>query len=101
MKILKLIQYMDTEVYSKPKSCSNIFVAQCKVPLVLCKLLVRGGAWGIAVLARYLVAENYVNLSSYLNEIAFKDTDSIKIEPNEKEIESFNRYIERFKKVFL
>ena len=44
---------------------------------------------GIAVLARYLVAENYVNLSSYLNEIAFKDTDSIKIEPNEKEIESF------------
>ena len=25
MKILKLIQYMDTEVYSKPKSCSNIF----------------------------------------------------------------------------
>ena len=48
---------------------------------------------GIAVLARYLVAENYVNLSSYLNEIAFKDTDSIKIEPNEKEIESFNRYI--------
>ena len=57
-----------------------------------------GGAWGIAVLARYLVAENDVNLSSYLNEIAFKDTDSIKIEPNEKEIESFNRYIERFKK---
>ena len=54
---------------------------------------------GIAVLARYLIAENDVNLSSYLNEIAFKDTESIKIEPNE--IESFNRYIERFKKVFL
>ena len=47
-----------------------------------------GGAWGIAVLARYLVAENYVNLSSYLNEIAFKDTDSIKIEPNEKEMKA-------------
>ena len=43
-----------------------------------------GGAWGIAVLARYLIAENDVNLSSYLNEIAFKDTESIKIEPNEK-----------------
>ena len=25
MKILKFIQYMGTEVYSKPKSCSNIF----------------------------------------------------------------------------
>ena len=97
MKILKLIQYMDTEVYSKPKSCSNILAAAMQSPLVLCKLLVRV-EHGDCVLARYLVAENYVNLSSYLNEIAFKDTDSIKIEPNEKEIESFNRYIERFKK---
>ena len=101
MKILKLIQYMDTEVYSKPKSSSNIFGGQCKVPLVLCKLLVRV-EHGDSCLARYLVAENYVNLSSYLNEIAFKDTDSIKIEPNEKEIESFNRYILNvLKKVFL
>ena len=39
---------------------------------------------GIAVLARYLVAENYVNLSSYLNEIAFKDTDSIKLNQMKK-----------------
>ncbi|OFN98415.1 hypothetical protein [Staphylococcus haemolyticus] len=85
MKILKLIQYMDTEVYSKPKKLlKHFWQQQCKVPLVLCKLLVRVEHGGIAVLARYLVAENYVNLSSYLNEIAFKDTDSIKIEPNEK-----------------
>lgn len=85
MKILKLIQYMDTEVYSKQKKLlKHFWQQQCKVPLVLCKLLVRVEHGGIAVLARYLVAENYVNLSSYLNEIAFKDTDSIKIEPNEK-----------------
>lgn len=67
-------------------------------PVSVMQTASEGGAWGIAVLARYLVAESDVNLSSYLNEIAFKDTESIKIEPNEKEIESFNRYIERFKK---
>ena len=67
---------------------------------MLCKQLVKV-EHGDCRLARYLVAENDVNLSSYLNEIAFKDTESIKIKPNEKEIESFNRYIERFKKVFL
>ena len=55
-----------------------------------------GGAWGIAVLARYLVAE-YKDLAQFLNDSAFEASDAITIEPTEAEIESFRNYTERFK----
>ena len=55
-----------------------------------------GGAWGIAVLARYLVAE-YKDLAQFLNDSAFEASDAIAIEPTEAEIESFRNYTERFK----
>ena len=46
MKILKLIQYMDTEVYSKPKSCSNILAAM-QSPVSVMQTASEGGAWGL------------------------------------------------------
>lgn len=85
-------------IFKTKKVAQTFLAAAIQSPVSVMQTASEGGAWGIAVLARYLVAENDVNLSSYLNEIAFKDTESIKIKPNEKEIESFNRYIERFKK---
>ena len=85
-------------IFKTKKVAQTLLAAAIQSPVSVMQTASEGGAWGIAVLARYLVAENDVNLSSYLNEIAFKDTESIKIKPNEKEIESFNRYIERFKK---
>lgn len=85
-------------IFKTKKVAQTFLAAAMQSPVSVMQTAGEGGAWGIAVLARYLVAENDVNLSSYLNEIAFKDTESIKIKPNEKEIESFNRYIERFKK---
>ena len=47
MKILKLIQYMDTEVYSKPKSCSNILAAAMQSPVSVMQTASEGGAWGL------------------------------------------------------
>ena len=45
MKILKFIQYMGTEVYSKPKSCSNILAAAMQSPVGVMQTA-EGGAWG-------------------------------------------------------
>ena len=47
MKILKLIQYMDTEVYSKPKSCSNIFGSSNAKSVSVMQTASEGGAWGL------------------------------------------------------
>lgn len=55
-----------------------------------------GGAWGVAVLARYLVVEHQ-DLAQFLNDSAFEASDAITIEPTEAEIESFRNYTERFK----
>lgn len=55
------------------------------------------GAWGIAVLARYMIEEETTNLATYLNDFAFKGTESLTIEPTKEEIDSFSAYTDRFK----
>ena len=56
-----------------------------------------GGAWGIAVLARYMIETKTSNLATYLNDFAFKGTESMTIEPTKDEVASFEQYTERFK----
>ena len=70
--------------------------AALESPVSVMQTASEGGAWGIAVLARYLVAE-HKDLAQFLNDSAFEASDAITIEPTEAEIESFRNYTERFK----
>ena len=79
----------------KLKSCA-IILSSCTVLFVLCKLR-EGGAWGIAVLARYMIETETSNLATYLNDFAFKGTESMTIEPTKDEVASFEQYTDRFK----
>ena len=47
MKILKLIQYMDTEVYSKPKVAQTFLAAAMQSPVSVMQTASEGGAWGL------------------------------------------------------
>ena len=38
---------MGTEVYSKPKSCSNILAAAIQSPVSVMQTASEGGAWGL------------------------------------------------------
>lgn len=57
-----------------------------------------GGAWGMAVLAGYMAlkGENET-LEDYLDEKVFASMASITEQPDERDIEGFNAYIERYK----
>ena len=55
-----------------------------------------GGAWGIAVLARYHVDHQGQKLSDYLDHHAFGDVEALVLEPKVEDVESFKQYIERF-----
>jgi sugar (pentulose or hexulose) kinase len=57
-----------------------------------------GGAWGIALLAGYLVNNpNKLSLADYLEEVVFAGNTGTSIAPTADDVEGFNRYIENYK----
>ena len=58
-----------------------------------------GGAWGIALLASYLVHnEKKHTLADFLDETVFAGDAGIEIAPTAEEVAGFNTYIENYKK---
>lgn len=55
-----------------------------------------GGAWGIALLAAYLSSSDKLSLPEFLDKEVFKDAQGSKIDPNEKGVEGFNKFLERY-----
>jgi sugar (pentulose or hexulose) kinase len=60
-----------------------------------------GGAWGIALLASFMLYNNEspgkISLERFLNEKVFKDLKSVKIYPDPKDVESFKKFMIRYK----
>ena len=83
-------------IFTTKEVAQRYMAAALESPVSVMQTASEGGAWGIAVLARYLVAE-YKDLAQFLNDSAFEASDAITIEPTEAEIESFRNYTERFK----
>ena len=84
-------------IFKTEKVAQSFLAASLHSPVRVMQTASEGGAWGIAVLARYMIEEDSTNLATYLNDFAFKGTESTTIEPTEEEIESFEAYTERFK----
>lgn len=58
-----------------------------------------GGAWGIALLAAYMSGkEQGESLQDYLNRKIFAGQKGSKMEPDEKDVAGFNRFMERYMK---
>jgi sugar (pentulose or hexulose) kinase len=55
-----------------------------------------GGAWGIALLARYLEHSDDTELVTWLDSTVFGDADSTMVEPDPVEVEGFASYLDRF-----
>ncbi|MBQ0086606.1 MAG: ATPase, partial [Bacteroidales bacterium] len=56
-----------------------------------------GGAWGMALLAAYMVKGNGLSLADYLDEKVFKGNDGVEIKPTEEDVSCFDRYMESYK----
>jgi sugar (pentulose or hexulose) kinase len=55
-----------------------------------------GGAWGIAVLARYLTASAEQDLVAYLSTSVFGAADPVVTEPDPDDAQGFARFLERY-----
>lgn len=77
----------------------KIMAAAIDAPVSVMETAGEGGAWGIAVLASYMInkAENET-LDEYLTNKVFAGQSGTKIEPDAKDVEGFNEFIKRYTK---
>lgn len=76
----------------------KIMAAAMNAPVSVMTTAGEGGAWGIALLASY--AKNKADgetLEDYLNDKVFTGDAGVKLEPDAKDVEGFDRFIERYR----
>lgn len=85
-------------LFKTPVVGQRIMAAAMNAPVSVMETAGEGGAWGIALLASYLVSKKeHETLEEYLNTRIFKGEEGVKIDPIQEDIEGFAAYIKRFK----
>ncbi|MBM7573632.1 xylulokinase [Aquibacillus albus] len=77
----------------------SILAAALNTPVSVMETAGEGGAWGIALLASYMInKEDNETLDEYLNEKIFADQAVKTVSPDPKDVEGFEQFMERYKK---
>jgi sugar (pentulose or hexulose) kinase len=76
----------------------RILAAAINSPISVMETAGEGGAWGIALLAAYMVRnEQKLPLDEYLDKVVFAGDAGVEIAPTPEDVEGFNKYIENYK----
>lgn len=77
----------------------SILAAALNAPVSVMETAGEGGAWGMAVLANYMVSkEANEDLSSYLTNKVFVGMNASTIAPDPQDVKGFDEYTEKYKK---
>ncbi|NRT73892.1 xylulokinase [Clostridium beijerinckii] len=75
----------------------KIMAAAIDAPVSVMETAAEGGAWGIAVLASYMINKDAnETLDDYLTNKVFAGQIGTKIDPDSKDVEGFNEFIKRY-----
>lgn len=75
----------------------RILAAAINSPISVMETAGEGGAWGIALLASYLINKgNDESLADYLDNKVFAGNTGVEIAPTEEDVEGFNKYIKEY-----
>jgi len=97
---VKLDQLLGHGGFFKTKEVGQkIMAAAMNVPVSVMETAGEGGAWGIALLAAYMLnkSENEP-LEGYLTDKVFANEKSSTIAPDPKDVDGFTAFMERYKK---
>ena len=76
----------------------RMMAAAMNVPVSVMETAGEGGAWGIALLAAYMMRkEGNEPLEAYLSNKVFSGQESTTIEPNPADVDGFTAFMERYK----
>lgn len=85
-------------LFKTPGVGQRVVAAAVDTPVSVMETAGEGGAWGIAVLANYMKnKEQGETLGQYLDNKVFAGQASTRIEPDSKDVEGFETFIERYK----
>ena len=77
----------------------KILAAAINTPVSVMETAGEGGAWGIALLASYMIhKEEGEELDAFLNRAVFAGEKGNRIEPDAKDVAGFDAFIERYTK---
>ncbi|MDO4160497.1 MAG: FGGY-family carbohydrate kinase [Prevotellaceae bacterium] len=76
----------------------RVLAAALNSPISVMETAGEGGAWGIALLASYLInSSEKLSLADFLDKNVFGGDAGVEIAPTEEEVAGFNAYIENYK----
>jgi len=85
-------------LFKTPLVGQKMCAAALNVPVSVMSTAGEGGAWGMAVLACYMVHKKHgERLSDYLADKVFKDVEGQKIYPDRADVNGFTLYLARYK----
>ena len=77
----------------------RMLAAALNSPINVMETAGEGGAWGIALLAAFVVSNpKQLSLADYLEEVVFAGNTGVSIAPTPEDVAGFNRYIENYKR---
>ena len=85
--------------FKTPGVGQRMLAAALNSPISVMETAGEGGAWGIALLAGYVVNNpDKLNLADYLENVVFAGNTGVSIAPTADDVTGFERYIENYKR---
>ena len=85
-------------LFKTPIVGQKLMAGAMNSPVAVMETAGEGGAWGMALLAKYAVDGGDLPLPEYLNQRVFGSCKSSVIEPDEKDVKGFEDYMNLYKK---
>lgn len=85
-------------IFKTPVVGQKMMAASLNVPVSVMSTAGEGGAWGMAILASYMLNKSDAeSLDEYLDHQVFKDVEGQEIQPDPIDLQGFETFIERYK----
>lgn len=85
-------------IFKTPEVAQRILASAMEAPVTVLETAGEGGAWGIALLASYLLEDSEIPLQEFLTEGVFGSDTGVTITPTEEEIQGYDQFMSRYKK---
>ena len=84
-------------LFKTPGVGQRVLAAALNSPISVMETAGEGGAWGIALLAHYLVDGQGLSLEDYLDEKVFAGDRGVSLSPTAEDVEGFEKYMVEYK----
>ena len=75
----------------------SVLAAACDAPIAVMETAGEGGAWGMAILANYMMRQEEITLDDYLEQEVFADAVCEMEEPQPEMVSGFDAFMETYK----